>query len=388
MMSTPRFLPRRIRSHLVLASWLLAACGSAGGDGGGGGGAPSGGGAITGPPTTARITMSDASASIVVGAQKTLSATAIATDGSTRAATFTWTTSSASIATVTQQGVVTGVAPGLATVTATFEGKSGSTAVTVVAQSTAPAADYTDISIGTWFTCAHTRANGARCWGLNDGGQLGDSTQTNRSTPVQVVTKQEFVRVAVNAGTSCGLTPGGDVYCWGGLQPGPGVASSSTPALVAPGLRFVDLVVGRSEVCALTGSGQAYCWGVNEAGGVGDGTRTRRMVPTPVNGLLSFVQLASGDGFTCGAYLDRRGVLLGQERSRPDWRQHEHDAARAHGGAWQPRLHHDLRRDRLCMRAHERRRGVVLGPRWKTQAGTGTVPRLGSPLEDRPRSRN
>jgi uncharacterized protein YjdB len=42
-----------------------------------------------------------------------------------------WTTSNALIATVSSTGVVTGVAPGSATITATSEGKSGSTTVTV-----------------------------------------------------------------------------------------------------------------------------------------------------------------------------------------------------------------------------------------------------------------
>jgi trimeric autotransporter adhesin len=44
---------------------------------------------------------------------------------------ITWTSSSAAVATVTSAGVVTGVAPGTATITATSEGKSGTATVTV-----------------------------------------------------------------------------------------------------------------------------------------------------------------------------------------------------------------------------------------------------------------
>jgi len=43
----------------------------------------------------------------------------------------TWTTSNALIAAVSATGVVTGVAPGSATITATSEGKSAAVTVTV-----------------------------------------------------------------------------------------------------------------------------------------------------------------------------------------------------------------------------------------------------------------
>lgn len=45
---------------------------------------------------------------------------------------MTWASSNTGVATVSGAGVVTGVAPGTATVTATSEGKSGSTTMTVL----------------------------------------------------------------------------------------------------------------------------------------------------------------------------------------------------------------------------------------------------------------
>jgi hypothetical protein len=71
-----------------------------------------------------------------VGATQQLVATPKAADGTALAGrTVTWTTSAASVATVSQSGLVTAVAVGTATITATSEAKSGTSAITVVGSS-------------------------------------------------------------------------------------------------------------------------------------------------------------------------------------------------------------------------------------------------------------
>ncbi len=84
------------------------------------------------PPVVTTVTVSPPSASIAVGATVSLTAVVKDAQGNTMTGqTVTWSTSNAAIATVSANGVVSGVAGGSATITATSSGKSGTSAITV-----------------------------------------------------------------------------------------------------------------------------------------------------------------------------------------------------------------------------------------------------------------
>ena len=95
----------------------------------------------------ASVTVSPATASRQVG--QTVQLTATPRDASGTALTgrvVTWASSNPAIATVTGSGLVSGVAAGPATITATSEGQSGSAAITVTAAATNPGA-VTDLAV-------------------------------------------------------------------------------------------------------------------------------------------------------------------------------------------------------------------------------------------------
>jgi uncharacterized protein YjdB len=78
------------------------------------------------------ITMSPSSATVNVAWTTTLTATARnSNNNAIPGVQFTWSSSNTSIATVSSSGVVTGVAPGSATITASAGGKTGTAAITV-----------------------------------------------------------------------------------------------------------------------------------------------------------------------------------------------------------------------------------------------------------------
>lgn len=95
---------------------------------------------------TASVNVSLAAPSIDVGA--TTNATATVRDGRGRVVSkpVDWSTSNASVATVSSSGVVTGIAPGTATITATSSNKSGSATVTVNAVAVPDPGAVTDLS--------------------------------------------------------------------------------------------------------------------------------------------------------------------------------------------------------------------------------------------------
>src|SRR2546426_9018116 len=90
-------------------------------------------------------------------------------------------------------------------------------------------------------TCGLTIVTGAAyCWGANGGGQLGDRTMTNRSSPVLVQAPAGVSFAAVTGGDlhTCGLATGlsAAAYCCGGNGSGrlgaAPTASQSSPVLV------------------------------------------------------------------------------------------------------------------------------------------------------------
>jgi alpha-tubulin suppressor-like RCC1 family protein len=162
------------------------------------------------------------------------------------------------------------------------------------------------VSAGTDYTCAVTSAGGAKCWGVNDSGQLGDGTDWGRSTPVAVSGLSSGV-VSVEAGWShsCALTKAGAVKCWGSNnsgQLGNGQPAASFVPVAVSGLSsgVVAITAGGSFGCALKGDGALWCWGENQYGQVGDRTITDRPTPVSVPGhTRGVVAVVAGNGHAC-----------------------------------------------------------------------------------------
>ena len=77
------------------------------------------------------------------------------------------------------------------------------------------AASLTAVTVGTVHVCGLTSGGEAYCWGWNRDGQLGDSTTTSRAVPVRVTGGKTFAALAAGGAHTCGLTDDGTAWCWG-----------------------------------------------------------------------------------------------------------------------------------------------------------------------------
>jgi uncharacterized protein YjdB len=211
--------------------------------------------------------------------------------------TVNWSSNKTGVATVNSSGLVSAVGPGQATITATSEGRSDTSTVTVV--------EWGYIDAGQKFTCGVLTDGEAYCWGENDTGEIGNGTTGGFfDTPEKVQTNQSFVTVSSGFFHNCGVTTSQKIYCWGNnanaaLGDGSDV-SKNTPVQVSGAFSWSQVSSGANHTCGITTGDDAYCWGINQDGQLGDGGGSDSTIPKAVAGAFSWKDIASGLAHTCG----------------------------------------------------------------------------------------
>jgi alpha-tubulin suppressor-like RCC1 family protein len=173
------------------------------------------------------------------------------------------------------------------------------------------------LSLGDSHVCARKSATGqVACWGLNDQGQLGDGTRTNRYTPV-VPSMTKVVQVSAAEKSTCARFEDGTTKCWGwnnNGQLGDGSnVTSLVPKTVSGLTNALFSASGAQHVCSLMYGGSLYCWGSNWAGQIGNGIATGAVpTPTRVSGLSGAVETAIGYTFSCARLANNTVSCWGQ----------------------------------------------------------------------------
>ncbi|HEV2750025.1 MAG TPA: Ig-like domain-containing protein [Gemmatimonadales bacterium] len=265
--------------------------------------------AVRGGGPISSVTVTPANRSVVAGGLAQLRAVLIDASGSRRVGpTVIWSSDASGVATVDPSGVVFGVAPGSATITAGAESKTGTASVGV------EVVTFTTVQAGAYHSCGLTTSGAAYCWGNGTYGQLGSGAKANGLAPVLVTGGLTFTAISVGGVHSCGLTTSGSAYCWGlnywgelgALSPGgqvcsqDGVLCSVSPIPVVGGRVFSSVSAGWNQSCALVSGGAAFCWGDDTYGALGDGSTTSSTTPGAVTGNLAFVSIGTGALSACG----------------------------------------------------------------------------------------
>jgi alpha-tubulin suppressor-like RCC1 family protein len=142
------------------------------------------------------------------------------------------------------------------------------------------------VSAGSTHTCALAPGGMGYCWGSNEYGVLGNPSAPGGSAPVRVAGASVFTQISSGADHTCAVDADGEAWCWGLDTFGQlGNASTSSacpafgnvrvcatsPALVLGAPTFKAVSAGSGHSCGLTPGGEIWCWGRGAEGQLGDG---------------------------------------------------------------------------------------------------------------------
>ncbi|MCP5468067.1 MAG: hypothetical protein H7A32_02220 [Deltaproteobacteria bacterium] len=144
----------------------------------------------------------------------------------------------------------------------------------------------TQLSLGDEHTCALTSDGKIRCWGDNGFGRLGygntfDIGDDEYPEDAGDVKLGDLTFTQVSAGNhhTCALSSDNDIYCWGqGIDGALGygnnehIGDDETPYSAGPVLSNAKAIdVGGNTSCALSFGGEVLCWGSGASGRLGNG---------------------------------------------------------------------------------------------------------------------
>jgi alpha-tubulin suppressor-like RCC1 family protein len=148
------------------------------------------------------------------------------------------------------------------------------------------------LASGDNFTCALLVDGTVRCWGDDQGQELGVPTPPGGfvDTPVQIPNIASPIAISAGGVRNCFVTSDNRVQCIQSAGPG------GAPIPVDQGLSHaIALAVEASDnMCALLDDGSAACFGSNGVGQLGNGSTTLSQTPVVVSGLAGAAWISAG----------------------------------------------------------------------------------------------
>jgi alpha-tubulin suppressor-like RCC1 family protein len=148
-------------------------------------------------------------------------------------------------------------------------------------------------------------------WGRNNGGQLGTSDTTDRSTPtVSYNGTADWIQVSCGYSHTSAIKADGTLWTWGDNSLGQlgtyDLTTRCTPVTTYAGeTNWKQVACGNYHTAAIKTDGTLWIWGTNSAGQLGTSDTTDRSTPvTTFSGGTNWKQVACGTDFTLAIKAD------------------------------------------------------------------------------------
>ncbi len=144
-------------------------------------------------------------------------------------------------------------------------------------------------------------------WGYNNVGELGDGTTTNRSSPVQIG-NSTWGSVAAGGNYTIATKTDGSLWAWGDNtygQLGDGSTMYRTsPVLIGSATNWATIATGQYHTIATKTDGTLWAWGRNDYGQLGDGSNTTKTSPMQIGSSMNWASVAAGFNHTISTKTD------------------------------------------------------------------------------------
>jgi len=148
-------------------------------------------------------------------------------------------------------------------------------------------------------------------WGANNGGQLGDNTITDRSTPVTTFAGgNDWKSVSCGGNRTAAIKTDGSLWVWGVGTRGE-LGTNNTTTRSTPVTTFVggnnwkSVASGSNHMAAIKTDGTLWTWGWNNSGELGINNRNQQNAPvTTFAGGTTWKSVACGGSFTAAIKTD------------------------------------------------------------------------------------
>lgn len=163
--------------------------------------------------------------------------------------------------------------------------------------------NWQGVACGSFHSFAIKSDSTLWAWGRNTEGQLGDGTNISKNSPVQIGSDTNWHTLAAGIFHTLAIKTDGTLWAWGlnlegQLGDGTNIDKNS-PIQIGLANNWQSVTAGRSSSLAVKTDGTLWVWGDNNAGQLGNGTKSdTEESPVQIGSATDWQSVAGGLGFS------------------------------------------------------------------------------------------